>query len=140
MVLVKSIGYGSIELLGYRRKVLDFQEKLKSCNRPGGLTEFDISGSMRKPPSCEPLKVYKRKGFRNGRTSKFKPHRMGVQVPRSVDSEVPSKESLRVIRIMSTRIAKKKWTWQNSWWFDANRTTREVFRSCPRPYFIMLSA
>ena len=104
MVLVKSIGYGSIELLGYRRKVLDFQEKLKSCNRPGGLTEFDISGSMRKPPSCEPLKVYKRKGFRNGRTSKFKPRSMGVQVPRSVDFEVPPEEFYDQLRQYLVRV------------------------------------
>jgi putative transposase len=31
---------------------------------PGRLTEFDIFGSIRKPPSCEPLKVNREESFR----------------------------------------------------------------------------
>ena len=59
MVLVKSIGYGSIELLGYRRKVLDFQEKLKSCNRPGMIATNQLKlllGALKKMPSRKRLK------------------------------------------------------------------------------------
>ena len=50
---------------------------------------FDIYGKMKEPPVSEPLKVQKA-GGEYDRRKKFKPQRVGMQVPCCVDTEMPT--------------------------------------------------
>ena len=58
---------------------------------------FDIYGNMKEPPVSEPLKVQK-KGGEYDRRKKFKPQRVGMQVPCCVDTEMPTEAVVEVMQ------------------------------------------
>ncbi len=59
-----------------------------------------MSGKIRKPPSCEPLKFRSKEAFR-GRQAEFKPYEMGMHVPSGMDSKVSEKSIIRPVAAIS---------------------------------------
>jgi len=57
----------------------------------GGLTKFDRSGSVREPPVSNRSK-FRNKEALNGKQSKSKAHGVGLQIPLSLDSQIPQED------------------------------------------------
>ena len=60
---------------------------------PGRRAKFDKSGSRVDPNRREPLKIHEREALHDS-VEQFSAHKMGVQVPSCVDSEVAQENAL----------------------------------------------
>ena len=61
---------------------------------PGRRAEFDKSGSHVEPDRREPLKIHEEEALHDS-VAESSAHKMGVQVPSGVDTEVPQEEAFR---------------------------------------------